>query len=617
MSKNAKAKTLGEPDTSEFGKMNIYKKLYRANKTVWSVMYRGDKKLVISAVFLAIFLGILSIVEVKLGSMILGKIATSFTEKQVQGSLLLLVMALVAAPAFSNVGWAMFSYIERKMYFIVDNWTTPSILRWKESISEGYYADSQFMSRYYRLNDDLFWRVGSFSDTALYLLYNGISLITTALAMFLISWRVGVILLLLAVPNAFIQRQKSKGLWNMWNEAGDNRNRYWGLQNAFDKQNIAESKVLGASNFILTRVSKMYAEFSARQLKIIKKASQVDVVSQIAIGIVEGFCFWIILNKSLTMGVAGVAFFSFGVGVIARFHGGLKLVINNITMLLDHQTYINEFLDMRELPSLTVQTANPIKFASSVNPPAIELRNVSFSYSEGASEVLSGISLNIQSGTNIAIVGENGAGKTTLAKLMLRLYDPSSGEIIIDGHDLKDYSLTDWYSKLGMLNQEPQVYHLTIEENIYVGDLTKKQDHKAMTRALNLAGLDKLVSSYKLKEKTMPKREYVDGIELSGGQKQRLALARIFYRDAPILILDEPTSAIDAKAEEAIFQNIHDHMKDKTTIIISHRFSTVRMADIIVVLEKGTILESGTHEQLMKNKSLYYKMFTAQAKGYR
>jgi ATP-binding cassette subfamily B protein len=217
----------------------------------------------------------------------------------------------------------------------------------------------------------------------------------------------------------------------------------------------------------------------------------------------------------------------------------------------------------------------------------------------------------------VALVGENGAGKSTLIKLLLRFYRPTSGQILINGIDLQDMAIESWYKQLATLIQDFNQYPLTIAENIEIGRSSQKANIKLLKRAAKFGNVDQQVAGYEHGWETVLDSSFKKGVEPSGGQWQRVALARAFYRGAEMIILDEPTSAIDAKAEYDIFNNIFLHYKDKTALIVSHRFSTVRRANRIIVLDHGKIIEEGSHHQLMKKEGLYHDMFSKQAEGYR
>ena len=212
-----------------------------------------------------------------------------------------------------------------------------------------------------------------------------------------------------------------------------------------------------------------------------------------------------------------------------------------------------------------------------------------------------------------AIVGPNGAGKSTLIKLICRFYDPTSGQILINGRDLRKYDNNYWYKKISLLTQEFNTYpNLSIRENITIG---KKIDDKRVISSLKKSEAYDFVEKYKKGLDTMMSKRY-DGEEPSWGQWQKIAIARIFYRNTPVMILDEPTASIDAVAESKIFSRLYKQITKKTIIIVSHRFSTVRNAKRIIVIDKGQIIEQGTHEQLLKIKGKYAQSFRLQAKGY-
>ena len=256
-------------------------------------------------------------------------------------------------------------------------------------------------------------------------------------------------------------------------------------------------------------------------------------------------------------------------------------------------------------------------FPKKLNSSLIEFKNVFFKYPESDRFVLSDFNLIIKKGEKIAFVGENGAGKTTLIKLILRFYDVTKGEILINGVNIKNLDLDQWHENIGALFQDYIKYQFTFRENVVFGDLAKKNDLKSLDNAIRKSGAINLLPDLPKGVDQIVGKTFEEGVDLSGGQWQKLALARAFFRDAPILILDEPTSAIDAKAEYEIFENVQKLQKDKTVIIISHRFSTVRNADRILVFDDGKIIEEGNHDKLMDKKGLYASLFNLQAKGYR
>lgn len=252
----------------------------------------------------------------------------------------------------------------------------------------------------------------------------------------------------------------------------------------------------------------------------------------------------------------------------------------------------------------------------------VVFENVSFRYPGAGEDVLRDVSLAIRPGEKVAIVGENGAGKTTLIKLLTRLYEPTQGRITLEGHDLRDYEPESLHARVGVIFQDFVRYNLTARENIGFGQIDALDDLERIKAAASKSGADAMIQGLERGYEATLGRWFVEpgekaGVDLSLGQWQKVALARAFMRDAPILVLDEPTASLDARAEYEVFLRFRELTADRAAILISHRFSTVRMADRIVVLESGRIVEQGTHEELMRAAGHYAALFNLQAQGYR
>lgn len=321
-----------------------------------------------------------------------------------------------------------------------------------------------------------------------------------------------------------------------------------------------------------------------------------------------------LMTKEALAGSIAVGGLLLAYNAYTRFYQTINGYVESISFTEEAARYAARWFELFELKPKIIDKEDAVRM-SFATPPLIEFKNVSFRYPVETSEnpiVLQDLSFTIRPGEKIAIVGVNGSGKTTLIKLLCRVYDPTEGDIFINGTSLKDISLEDWQNAIGILFQDFPIYNLTIRESIGVGRISQQFDDEKLQRAAQFSGADEFITNYD----QLIWKEFKDGIDLSKGQHQRMAVARMFYRDAAITILDEPTASIDAVTEEKIFNSLEKNMRGKTVILITHRFSTVKNADKILMLEHGRIIEMGTHKELMQLGRTYADLYTMQAKRY-
>jgi ATP-binding cassette subfamily B protein len=294
----------------------------------------------------------------------------------------------------------------------------------------------------------------------------------------------------------------------------------------------------------------------------------------------------------------------------------MQMIFSAFSSIADQSLFLtdlHEFFSVK--PTIGVRpnarpVPNPIK-------RGFEFRNVSFTYPGTSRLVLDRLNLKLEPGERVALIGENGQGKTTIVKLLTRLYDPTDGQILLDGVDLREYDIEGLYRAIGAVYQDFVRYEMSVAENIGMGRIDDWQDAAKMEQAAHKSRADSVIEKLPEGYKQMLGRRFEGGVDLSGGEWQRIALARAYMRDAQILVLDEPTAALDAKSEHEVFQRFADLTEGKLALFISHRFSTVRMADRIIVLEEGRIAEEGDHDCLMEMRRRYFGMFELQAANYR
>ncbi len=282
-------------------------------------------------------------------------------------------------------------------------------------------------------------------------------------------------------------------------------------------------------------------------------------------------------------------------GAIQQASSNIQQVFSTLSSIADQALFLTDLLAFFEMQP-TVRSKPDALPAPRPIARGFEFRNVSFRYPGSSRLVLNNLNFHLRPGERVALIGENGQGKTTIVKLMTRLYDPSEGEILLDGVDLREYSLDELYKEIGVIFQDFMRYEMTARENIGVGQIEEVGDLPRLQDAARKSLADQVVERLPQKYEQMLGRRFEGGVDLSGGEWQKIALARAYLRDAQVLILDEPTAALDARSEYEVFQRFAELTAGKMALFISHRFSTVRMADRIVVLEAGDIVEEGTHD---------------------
>ena len=298
-----------------------------------------------------------------------------------------------------------------------------------------------------------------------------------------------------------------------------------------------------------------------------------------------------------------------------RGQGFLRELLSHLVSLYENSLFLQDFYQFLDLQPRVAPPADPQPLPATWQT-GLRLENVSFDYAHSQRSVLKNINLTIDPGETIAIVGANGAGKTTLIKLLCRLYDPTEGKISLDGVDLRDYAPTDLQRQISVLFQDYIQYQLTVQENIWLGNVDLAPTPERIWQAASEAGAKEAIDRLPQGLDTRLGNWFDGGEELSIGQWQKIALARAFLRDARLIILDEPTSALDPKAEAEVFDRFRALVKDRMAIVISHRLSTTKLVDRILVMNEGQLVECGSHDELMQQQGLYARLFTTQAQHY-
>lgn len=380
-----------------------------------------------------------------------------------------------------------------------------------------------------------------------------------------------------------------------------------------NNQTAKEIKLFGLTDFIADRFRILSREYYLINKKLSIRQSVFGSIFNI-LGILSYYGAFIFIILRVVAGVISIGELTFLSGSFNRLRSSLQGFFSNFTRISESALYLQDYFDFIDLSveqAEEVRTPLPEKIVY-----GFEVKNVHFSYPGSDSEVLKGVSFHLKAGEKMAFVGQNGAGKTTLIKLFLRFYDPTEGEILLDGINIKEFDVNEYRLRFGVIFQDFFKYEFTLRENIAVGNIAEIENDEKIKYAASKSLAEQVISEMEDGLEQRLGRRFASGQELSGGQWQKVALARAYMKDADVMILDEPTSALDAQAEYDVFKRFIGLTQGKTSIIISHRFSTVRMADRILVLKDGQVLELGTHEELMENPKLYAELFKLQAAGY-
>jgi ATP-binding cassette subfamily B protein len=376
-----------------------------------------------------------------------------------------------------------------------------------------------------------------------------------------------------------------------------------------------EVKLFSLSGFLINRFKTLSNKFYDDNKKLsVKRASWGTFFA--LLGSVGYYVAYAVMILKTVEGALTVGSLTFLAGSFKQLRSLLENILSRFTSVSQGAIYLRDFFDFFEIQPKITPAAKPVPFPNPIRQ-GITFENVGFKYHNSDKWANRHLSFTLKAGEKLALVGENGAGKTTLVKLMARLYDPVEGRILLDGIDLREYDMVDLRKNIGIIFQDYLRYQLSFAQNIAVGNIDEQDNLPLIKMSAEKSLANLLAERLPQKYDQALGRRFNNGIELSGGEWQKVALARAYMKEAQILILDEPTSALDARAEYSVFQRFAELSKGKTAVLISHRFSTVRMADRILVLDKGQIIEMGSHEELISKNGHYAELFLLQAKGYR
>ena len=381
------------------------------------------------------------------------------------------------------------------------------------------------------------------------------------------------------------------------------------------KEAAKELKLFGLSNFLTERFTRLSDEVYEENVALSKRKLVAGAFLSI-IGSMGYYSAYVYVIWRTVAGALSIGSLYFLAGAILQASTNIQMIFSTLSGVADQALFLTDLLAFFEMQPTIRSKPNALPAPRPIRR-GFEFRNVSFAYPGSPRRILKNLDFTLHTGERVALIGENGQGKTTIVKLITRLYDPTEGEILLDGVDLREYSLEDLYREIGVIFQDFMRYEMTARENVAVGRIEDIGNLQEITDAAHKSLADEVIAKLPGRYDQMLGRRFENGVDLSGGEWQKLALARAYLRNAQLLILDEPTAALDARSEYEVFERFAELTGGKMALFISHRFSTVRMADRIVVLADGQIAEDGSHEQLMTLGGQYAEMFELQAASYR
>lgn len=580
-------------------------------KLIWSI----DRWLLLGVAVATLIPAFLPFINIYIYKLVIDKVVSVVSGAPLEITSFYPLIALRIATYFlQEVSFRTQGFMGRLLWTKAPMIISQLVLTKITSLDVQYFENSKFRDLLEKARESYDVRPQQLIERLFYGLQSFIQIIIAFGAIAKLNWLLVILISSVAIPEFISQTQRSKISWGLWSQNAPQRKRYGYLQHVLQgPREIKEVKIFGLAKRFIAEIKDIQQQFYNENIGIAKRNYFLNLLfNGLSTAVFVGVEIYVILEalaKRVTVGDI-----NFYTGVVSNFQNGLGGFFSNVSGLFENSLYVKNVFEVLSLEPLIKSPENPVKITAKI--PKIEFRDVDFKYPEGDTYILKHFSLTINPGEKIAFVGENGAGKSTIIKLLARFYDVDNGEILIDGINIKDLDLDEWYRYLGILFQDFNKYDHTVRENIEFGRVYEKIGLEEVAKAAVSAGAHTMIIKLNKGYEQMLGKTFEEGIELSGGQWQKIALARAFLRDAPILVLDEPTASIDAKAEAEIFNRVEKLSKDKTVIIISHRFSTVRNADKIYVIENGKIIEAGGHKELMKLDAQYAALFKLQAKGY-
>ena len=503
-------------------------------------------------------------------------------------------------------------YIENILSAKLNIYTTDKIMKCIADLPMEYFDKSENYDKIQKVNTESNMRSMSIIKTLINLIQGILTMLGTVIILLQVNWIILIILFFLCIPTLVLSLNLSFEKYNIYNARVKDMRFISFLKNMMSEyENIKELRVNLSSEFFINYIDKKYREFLKVDRKIQSKYSfkmiGMDCIEQIIICSMRIYLLINVVIRNMSIGQL-----SLHINSIDNFRNSIITILNTMASIYEDGLYVNNLFEFLEIKN-NIMRENQ-KYIQEISK--LEFRHVWFKYPNTEKYILEDINFVIEKGKSYSFVGLNGSGKTTIIKLILNLYNPTRGEILVNDINLSNIDMEEYLSKIGVVFQDFMKYPLTISENISIASVRQMNNKNKIEKAAKLSGADQLINKLPKKYDTSLFREWEDGVQLSIGQWQKIAISRAFLEDFPVIILDEPTASLDAYAEFELYKKFKDIVKNKTSILIAHRFSTIKLADLIYVIKNGKIIESGSHNELMKLNGEYAYLYRIQSDAY-
>jgi ATP-binding cassette, subfamily B, bacterial len=531
-------------------------------------------------------------------------------------SVLLLVAAQFALAAAGQIMSTLANICQQLLQEQVSNRIQMLVMRHANQLDLVFFERPKFYDLIQQVQREAAFRPVSMVQTAFGLIRGILTFVSLLALLANLEWFVAAAALIAPIP-AFVSsaRYGWQGYQMMrWQSPLRRMMNYLTALLTTDTYN-KEVKLFTVGDFFIDRFAQLFKRYYAEQRSLVVRRYLAGAAWSMLTVLTGSVTFLYVAYRTLvgTITVGGLTLYvQAAEGVSQAFSG----VLAGLQTMYEHQLYLKTLFELLDFAPLVRAPEHPLPVRRPMQE-GIEFRNVTYTYEGKDEPALREVTFSIAPGETVAIVGHNGAGKTTLVKLLARLYDPTSGQVLIDGHDVREYDPDELRGEFGVLFQDYVSYQFTARENIGIGRVERLEDAPAISDAAAKSGASRVIETLPEGYDTVLGKWFDGGVNLSGGEWQKVALGRAFMRDAQILILDEPSAALDAKAEYELFSRLQQLAHGRTAIFISHRFSTVRRADRILVFEEGRLIEQGTHHELLALGGRYAELFNLQAASYR